>query len=154
MGTVAKLYNRLVVALASPRTARLAGVVLCAVLAMALTAEPALAQGEVLDAAKDIVKKVISLLISIAALLLALGFATNFVQGMFETMIGRPMGLSNTWMKVAAIVICAGGAFLSVTAANMIIDALAGYTGGEIRMPGEAPVAPTVAPTVVPTPTS
>jgi len=139
MGTVQEFYNRLVVALANPRTARLAAAVVSVVLISALTAQPVLAQGDVegdlMQAAVDIVKKVIDLLIGVAALLLALGFATNFVQGMFETMIGRPMGLSSTWMKVAAIVICAGGAFLAVTGANMIIDALAGYTGGDIHMP-------------------
>lgn len=139
MRTVQRLYDHVMVALANPRTARVAAAALSVVLIAALTAQPVLAQEDVeedlMQAAVDIVKKVMDLLIGVAALLLALGFATNFVQGMFETMVGRPMGLSSTWMKVAAIVICAGGAFLAVTGANMIIDALADYTGGDIHMP-------------------
>lgn len=139
MRTVQRLYDHVMVALSNPRTARVAAAALSVVLIAALTAQPVLAQDDVekdlMQAAVDIVKKVMDLLIGVAALLLALGFATNFVQGMFETMVGRPMGLSSTWMKVAAIVICAGGAFLAVTGANMIIDALADYTGGDIHMP-------------------
>jgi len=139
MRTVKRLYDHVMVALADPCTARVAAAALSVVLIAALTAQPVLAQEDVekdlMQAAVDIVKKVMDLLIGVAALLLALGFATNFVQGMFETMVGRPMGLSSTWMKVAAIVICAGGAFLAVTGANMIIDALADYTGGDIHMP-------------------
>jgi len=140
MQTVKRLYSRLVVALANPRTARLAAALVSVVLVSMLTAQPALADGggDILGAAKDVVKKVIDILIGIAALLLALGFATNFVQGMFETMVGRPMGLSNTWMKVAAIIICAAGAFLAVMGANMIIDMLSGYTGGDIHIPGQS----------------
>ena len=133
-------WRRAWLALANPRTARLAVAAFWVVVLAVAMPETALAEdgGTLLGAARDIAKKVIDLLIGVAALLLAIGIATGFVQGQFETMVGRPMGLANAWVRVAAVVICAAGAFLAVQAANMVIDALAGYTGGDIHIPGES----------------
>ena len=136
---VAGWWRRAQVALANPRTARLAVAIFWVVVLAITMPQTALADdggGTLLGAARDIAKKVIDLLIGIAALLLAVGIATGFVQGQFETMVGRPMGLANAWVRVAAVVICAAGAFLSVMAANMVIDILAGYTSSDIHLPG------------------
>ena len=136
---VAGWWRRVQVALANPRTARLAVAIFWVVVLAITMPQTALADdggGTLLGAARDIAKKVIDLLIGIAALLLAVGIATGFVQGQFETMVGRPMGLANAWVRVAAVVICAAGAFLSVMAANMVIDILAGYTSSDIHLPG------------------
>jgi len=97
----------------------------------------AYAQGtpELLTAAKQIVKMIIDLVIGLSALLLALSIATNFAQGILENMAGRPMGLSNVWLRIAGVIICAAGAFLAISCSNMIIDGLAPYAGGDIHLP-------------------
>jgi len=134
-----RLVRRARLALANPRTARLAVAILWLTILTLAAPDTALADdgGALLGAAKEIAKKVINLLIGAAALLLAIGIASGFVQGQFETMVGRPMGLANAWVRVAAVVLCAAGAFLAVMAANMVIDTLAGYTTTDIHLPGE-----------------
>ena len=88
------------------------------------------------DAIANLAKMLIDGIIALSAILLAVGIATNFVTGMVETMVGRPGGLSTTWMRIAGIVMCFVGAIFTVTIANTIIDTLKGYksTGG-INLP-------------------
>ena len=88
--------------------------------------------GGMSDAIASLAKMLIDGIIALSAILLAVGIATNFVTGMVETMVGRPGGLSTTWMRIAGIVLCFVGAIFTITIANTIIDTLKGYksTGG------------------------
>lgn len=84
------------------------------------------------DAIANLAKLLIDGIIALAAILLAVGIATNFVTGMVEVMVGRPNGLSSTWMRLAGVVVCFLGAIFTITIANTIIDTLKSYksTGG------------------------
>jgi hypothetical protein len=84
------------------------------------------------EAIASLAKMLIDGIIALSAILLAIGIATNFITGMVETMVGRPGGLSSTWMRVAGIVLCFVGAIFTITIANTIIDTLKSYksTGG------------------------
>lgn len=92
----------------------------------------AAAEANMSDAIANLAKLLIDGIIALAAILLAVGIATNFVTGMVETMVGRPGGLSTTWMRIAGIVMCFVGAIFTITIANTIIDTLKTYksTGG------------------------
>jgi len=98
-------------------------------------AAPALAQGpgpkpstgNLGDALAGLTKMLVDGLIAVSALLLAIGIATGFVTGMLETMVGRPGGLSSTWLRIAGVVICFVGAVFTVVIANTIIDTLGQY---------------------------
>jgi len=92
--------------------------------------------GGMSEAIASLAKMLIDGIIALAAILLAIGIATNFITGMVETMVGRPGGLSSTWMRVAGIVLCFVGAIFTITIANTIIDTLKVYksTGG-INLP-------------------
>ena len=79
------------------------------------------------EAIANLAKMLIDGIIALSAILLAVGIATNFVTGMVETMVGRPGGLSTTWMRIAGIVMCFVGAIFTITIANTIIDTLKTY---------------------------
>lgn len=89
-------------------------------------------QGGMSEAISSLAKMLIDGIIALSAILLAIGIATNFVTGMVETMVGRPGGLSTTWMRIAGVVLCFVGAIFTITIANTIIDTLKSYksTGG------------------------
>jgi hypothetical protein len=88
--------------------------------------------GGMSEAIASLAKMLIDGIIALAAILLAIGIATNFITGMVETMVGRPGGLSTTWMRIAGVVLCFVGAIFTITIANTIIDTLKAYksTGG------------------------
>lgn len=88
--------------------------------------------GGMSEAISSLAKMLIDGIIALSAILLAIGIATNFVTGMVETMVGRPGGLSTTWMRIAGVVLCFVGAIFTITIANTIIDTLKSYksTGG------------------------
>ena len=88
--------------------------------------------GGMSEAIASLAKMLIDGIIALAAILLAVGIATNFITGMVETMVGRPGGLSTTWMRIAGVVLCFVGAIFTITIANTIIDTLKAYksTGG------------------------
>jgi len=92
--------------------------------------------GGMSEAIASLAKTLIDGIIALSAILLAVGIATNFVTGMVETMVGRPGGLSTTWMRIAGIVMCFVGAIFTITIANTVIDTLKSYksTGG-INLP-------------------
>lgn len=99
---------------------------------------PAFAQaGDGLGAAlSNLAKMLVDGLIALAALLLAIGFATNFVTGMAETIAGRPMGLSSTWVRLGGILIAFVGAVFTIQIANTIIDTLSTYKSNDsIHLP-------------------
>jgi len=83
--------------------------------------------GDLGSAMANLTKLLVDALIALAALLLAIGLATNFVTGMAETIAGRPMGLSATWVRVGGILIAFVGAIFTITIANTIIDTLSTY---------------------------
>jgi type IV secretory pathway VirB2 component (pilin) len=88
------------------------------------------------EALANLTKMLIDGLIALAALLLAIGFATNFVSGMAETIAGRPMGLSNTWVRIGGILIAFVGAIFTIQIANTIIDTLSQYKSNDpIHLP-------------------
>jgi len=120
-----------------PEVGRAVAILVVAVILSVATPGGAHAQAttDLLTAAKEIVKMIIDLVIGLSALLLALSIATNFAQGILENMAGRPMGLSNVWLRIAGVIICAAGAFLAISCSNMIIDGLAPYAGGDIHLP-------------------
>lgn len=89
----------------------------------------------IIDALKTLTKGFVTFLIAVAALLLAIGIATGFLSGMIESAVGRPGGLSTTWMRLAGVVVCFIGAVLTIIVANTIIDAMTGFSGGEINLP-------------------
>lgn len=92
--------------------------------------------GGMAEAISNLAKMLIDGIIALSAILLAIGIATNFVTGMVETMVGRPGGLSTTWMRIAGIVLCFVGAIFTITIANTIIDTLKGYKStGPISLP-------------------
>jgi hypothetical protein len=92
--------------------------------------------GGMSDAIANLAKMLIDGIIALAAILLAVGIATNFLTGMVETMVGRPGGLSTTWMRIFGIGICFVGAIFTVTIANTIIDTLKAYKStGPISLP-------------------
>lgn len=92
----------------------------------------AFADSGMADAIANLAKMLVDGIIALAAILLAIGIATNFVTGMVEVMVGRPGGLSSTWMRIAGIVLCFVGAIFTIQIANTIIDTLKSYksTGG------------------------
>ncbi len=100
-------------------------------------ASSAFAQGGDLGGAmSNLAKLLVDALIALAALLLAIGFATNFVTGMAETIAGRPMGLSSTWVRLGGILIAFVGAIFTIQIANTIIDTLAAYKSSDaIHLP-------------------
>ena len=79
------------------------------------------------EAIASLAKLLIDGIIALAAIVLAVGIAANFLTGMFETMIGRPGGLSTTWMRIVGVVLCFLGAIFTITIANLIIDTLKTY---------------------------
>ncbi len=88
------------------------------------------------DALANLAKMMVDGLIALAALLLAIGFVTNFVSGMAETIAGRPMGLSNTWVRIGGILIAFVGAVFTIQIANTIIDTLKQYKSNDpIHLP-------------------
>jgi hypothetical protein len=92
--------------------------------------------GGMSDAIASLAKLLIDGIIALSAILLAVGIATNFITGMVETMVGRPGGLSTTWMRIAGIVLCFVGAIFTITIANTIIDTLKSYkSSGPISLP-------------------
>ena len=103
--------------------------VMGAVLLILTNQSVAFAQGSpgMSDAIASLAKMLIDGLIALSAILLAVGIATNFVTGMVEVMVGRPGGLSTTWMRIAGIVMCFLGAIFTITIANTIIDTLKTY---------------------------
>ncbi len=106
-----------------------------AILLMMANTSVAFAQGNaggMSDAIASLAKMLIDGIIALSAILLAIGIATNFVTGMVEVMVGRPGGLSQTWMRIAGVVLCFVGAIFTITIANTIIDTLKSYksTGG------------------------
>ena len=88
--------------------------------------------GGMSEAIASLAKMLIDGIIALSAILLAVGIATNFITGMVETMVGRPGGLSTTWMRIAGVVLCFVGAIFTITIATTIIDTLKAYksTGG------------------------
>ena len=98
---------------------------------------PAFAQsGGLGEALANLAKMLVDGLIALAALLLAIGFVTNFVSGMAETIAGRPMGLSNTWVRIGGILIAFVGAVFTIQIANTIIDTLSKYKSNDsIHLP-------------------
>ncbi len=84
------------------------------------------------EAIASLAKMLIDGIIALAAIVLAVGIATNFLTGMIETLVGRPGGLSTTWMRIFGVGVCFVGAIFSMTLANLIIDTLKTYksTGG------------------------
>lgn len=138
--------STLILALKQPRTwIRWMNLFLLGLLVVAMFASPALAsannplqgpaQGGVIDALKTLTKGFITFLIAVAALLLAIGIATGFLSGMIESAVGRPGGLATTWMRLAGVVVCFIGAVLTIIVANSIIDAMTGFSGGDINLP-------------------
>lgn len=97
----------------------------------------AFAQGGGLgEALANLAKMLVDGLIALAALLLAIGFVTNFVSGMAETIAGRPMGLSSTWVRLGGILIAFVGAIFTIQIANTIIDTLKVYKSNDpIHLP-------------------
>ncbi len=91
--------------------------------------------GGIVDALKTLTKGFITFLIAVAALLLAIGIATGFLSGMIESAVGRPGGLASTWMRLAGVVVCFIGAVLTIVIANSVIDAMTGFSGGDISLP-------------------
>ena len=105
-----------------------------AVMMFAAIANNAFAQGDpgLGGALANLAKLLVDALIALAALLLAIGFATNFVTGMAETIAGRPMGLSATWVRLGGILIAFVGAIFTIQIANTIIDTLAAYKSTDV----------------------
>ncbi len=88
------------------------------------------------EALANLAKMLVDGLIALAALLLAIGFATNFVTGMIETMVGRPGGLSTTWIRIGGILVAFAGAVFTIQIANTIIDTLKSYKSNDsIHLP-------------------
>jgi hypothetical protein len=99
---------------------------------------PAFAQsGSALDGIRSLAKMFIDGIIGLSAILLAIGVATNFLTGMVEVMVGRPGGLSTTWMRIAGIVLCFIGAVFTILIANTIIDEIGKLkSSDDIHTPG------------------
>ena len=104
--------------------------VLNAVFLLVVFSVPALAQGAkngLPQAIAELAKLLIDGIIGLSAVLLAIGLATGFLAGQVEVMVGRPGGLSSTWMRIAGIIVCFVGAIFTITISNAIIDALKTY---------------------------
>ena len=87
-------------------------------------AAPVRQEGDIAGALAALAKKVIDGLLIASGLLLAIGFATGFVQGQIAVMAGSPYGLSQTWVRIAGIVLCFLGVAFAIPAANALIDAI------------------------------
>ena len=102
---------------------------------IALASNPS-QSGGMSGAIASLAKMLIDGIVALSAILLAVGIATNFITGMVETMVGRPGGLSTTWMRIAGVVLCFVGAIFTITIANTIIDTLKSYKStGAISLP-------------------
>lgn len=129
--------SRIVKCLDTPQVrGRLIGIAWSVLLFLAMNGD-ALAQGGDLGGAlANLAKLLVDGLIALAALLLAIGFATNFVTGMAETIAGRPMGLSSTWVRLGGILIAFVGAIFTIQIANTVIDTLKAYKSNDpIHLP-------------------
>lgn len=129
--------SRIVKFLDTPQVrGRLIGIAWSVLFFLALNGD-ALAQGGDLGGAlANLAKLLVDGLIALAALLLAIGFATNFVTGMAETIAGRPMGLSSTWVRLGGILIAFVGAIFTIQIANTVIDTLKAYKSNDpIHLP-------------------
>lgn len=76
----------------------------------------------------------VNLLIAISAMLMAIGIATGFIGGMVESILGRPGSLSNTWARVAGVIICFIGAVFTIAIANFIFSQFP--TSQPVNVPG------------------
>ncbi len=120
--------NRVLKWITEPKTrSRVLSVMWAAMMFTAIVADTAAQGGDLGGAMSNLAKLLVDALIALAALLLAIGFATNFVTGMAETIAGRPMGLSSTWVRLGGILIAFVGAIFTIQIANTIIDTLAAY---------------------------
>lgn len=120
--------NRVLKWITEPKTrSRVLSVMWAAMMFTAIVADTSAQGGDLGGAMSNLAKLLVDALIALAALLLAIGFATNFVTGMAETIAGRPMGLSSTWVRLGGILIAFVGAIFTIQIANTIIDTLAAY---------------------------
>ena len=90
--------------------------------------------GPVVEAIRKFGQTVLDILIGIGAVLLTLGIATGFVGGQFLVTVGQPYGLSQAWVRVVAVVICAVGLFLTRQIAQSVLSAV-GTVNTDIPMP-------------------
>jgi hypothetical protein len=77
-----------------------------------------------------VVKKIaaiaINTIIGIIVALSGVGIATGFLGGQFLVTVGQPLGLSQAWMRVIAIIILTLGGVMSMVIVNTVIDAVTG----------------------------
>lgn len=120
--------NRVLKWITEPKSrSRALSVMWAAMMFTVIVADASAQGGDLGGAMSNLAKLLVDALIALAALLLAIGFATNFVTGMAETIAGRPMGLSSTWVRLGGILIAFVGAIFTIQIANTIIDTLAAY---------------------------
>ncbi|MCC7163507.1 MAG: hypothetical protein IT331_13510 [Anaerolineae bacterium] len=120
--------NRVLKWMTEPKSrSRALSVMWAAMMFTVIVADASAQGGDLGGAMSNLAKLLVDALIALAALLLAIGFATNFVTGMAETIAGRPMGLSSTWVRLGGILIAFVGAIFTIQIANTIIDTLAAY---------------------------
>lgn len=75
---------------------------------------------QVIDALEKLARGMVTLLIAISAMLMAIGIGTGYIGGMVDSMVGRPGSLSNTWLRVAGVILCFVGAVCTIMIANFV----------------------------------
>lgn len=110
----------------SNRAARNMIAVSFAVLFALITTSAASAQSsdpnQIIVGLENLALGMVNLLIAISALLMAIGIATGFIGGMVDSILGRPGSLSNTWARVAGVILCFIGAVFTIALANFIFS--------------------------------
>lgn len=100
--------------------------ILFAVLFTQIVTPPAFAQSpepsKIIDGLENLALGMVNLLIAISALLMAIGIASGFIGGMVDSILGRPGNLSNTWARVAGVIVCFVGAACTIMIANFIFS--------------------------------
>lgn len=100
--------------------------ILFAVLFVHVASSPAFAQSsdpnKIIVGLENLALGMVNLLIAISALLMAIGIATGFIGGMVDSILGRPGSLSNTWARVAGVILCFIGAVFTIAIANFIFS--------------------------------
>ncbi len=112
--------------------------ILFAVLFSHVALSPAFAQSsdpnKIIVGLENLALGMVNLLIAISALLMAIGIATGFIGGMVDSTLGRPGNLSNTWARIAGVIICFIGAVFTIAIANFIFSQFP--TSQPVNVPG------------------
>jgi hypothetical protein len=81
---------------------------------------------DIVKVVKTLAAIAINTIIGIIVALSGVGIATGFLGGQFLVTLGQPLGLSQAWMRVIAIIILTLGGLMTMVFVNTMINAVTG----------------------------